>query len=569
MAVPLDRFLRYDELTSVLRELVAGRPDLSSMESIGRSHEGRNIWLITVTDGMTGEHDTKPAMWVDANIHAIELTGSVAALNLIDVLLGGHGTDERLTRALRTRTFYIVPRVNPDGAEWAMADDPKYVRSSTRPWPWRDGYTPPGLREHDVDGDGRVLQMRVPDPDGAWRPHADEPRVMVPRQPDDGPEQGPFYRLLAEGTIDEHDGFTIPYLGVAEGLDLNRNYPAGWGTSVRGAGDFPTSEPEIESIVRAMVARPNICGFNAYHTSGGVLLRPSSTKADSGLPPTDVWTWKELGAHLTAASGYQVHSVYEDFTWDKETTMSGASDDWAYEHLGVYGWTTEFWDPISKATDHRGPTSIWYTGPSIEDELAVLRWFDSSGLGRVCAAWYPFDHPQLGPVELGGWNGMQSWSNPPGELLAAEVAPHAGFAVFQALAAPEIAIRQLRAAPLGDGTWRVSCGIANVGWLPTHVTEYARKHDLVLPLVAEVAGADSEGRPATVVDVPARRQLGQLAGRSGFRFDGGQHNDATPDRVLVTWLVRAPAGTTLTVEARHPRAGRTSASVVLWNAPGA
>ena len=47
-----------------------------------------------------------------------------------------------------------------------------------------------------------------------------------------------------------------------------------------GSGDHPLSEPEIDAVVRAITARPNICGFNAYHTYGGVLLRPSSTKAD-------------------------------------------------------------------------------------------------------------------------------------------------------------------------------------------------------------------------------------------------------------------------------------------------
>ena len=565
MAVPLDRFLRFDELTAELNRLVATHPDLATIESIGRSHEGRDIWLVTITDATTGAHDTKPAHWVDANIHAVELTASVAALNLVDVLLAGHGTDERITRALRTRTFYVVARVNPDGAEWALADSPRFVRSSTRRWPWRDGHTPSGLREHDVDGDGRILRMRVPDPDGAWRPHPDEARLMVARRPDEGPDDGPFFRLLAEGTIDDHDGFTVPYRGPAERLDLNRNYPAGWGTGVRGAGDFPTSEPEISAIVRAMVARPNICGFNAYHTSGGVLLRPSSTKADSALPPKDVWTWTQLGAHLTEASGYRVHSVFEDFTWDKTTTMSGASDDWAYEHLGVYGWTTEFWDPISHATDHRASTDIWYTGPSVDDELAVLRWSDTAAPGMY-VDWYAFDHPQLGAVELGGWDALQSWTNPPGPLLAAEVAPHADFAIFQALAAPRIEIKQLRAAPLGDATWRVTAGIANTGWLPTYVTEHARTRDLVLPLVVELTDVTAGGS-VTVVDAPARRELGQLAGRSGFRLDGGGRNDGTPDRVLTTWLVRAAAGTTLTVEARHPRAGVSRASIVLWDAP--
>ena len=193
----------------------------------------------------------------------------------------------------------------------------------------------------------------------------------------------------------------------------------------------------------------------------------------------------------------------------------------------------------------------------------MLAWFDERWPGRYFVDWYPFDHPQLGSVELGGWNDVFSWGNPPPELLAAEVAPHAAFAVTQALAAPEIAVRHLRAEPVGPGTWRVVVGVANVGWLPTDVTAWARKHTLVLPLVVELSGDALDGGAVTVLDGPARRELGQLEGRSGFRLNGGSGNDGTPDRTLVSFLVQAEAGTVVTVEARHPRAGRDRATVTL------
>src|SRR4029453_4534722 len=100
-----------------------------------------------------------------------------------------------------------------------------------------------------------------------------------------------------------------------------------------GPGDFPGSEPEIMALMAAVVARPNVCGYNAYHTSGGVLLPPSPTRPDRELPPIDVRTWNELGRRCTDLTTYPVHSVYEDFTWDQSKVMSGAADDWAYEHL--------------------------------------------------------------------------------------------------------------------------------------------------------------------------------------------------------------------------------------------
>ncbi|MBI5089817.1 MAG: hypothetical protein HZB15_13425 [Actinobacteria bacterium] len=176
MIYAFDRFLRYDELTSWLHDTAAAHPQLMSVESYGRSFEGRDLWIATITDTSTGIHDTKPAHWVDANIHSVEVTASVAALALIQRLVEGFGSDDTVTRALRTRTFYVVPRVNPDGAEWALADSPQYRRSSVRPWPWSDAHRDPGLHARDIDGDGRILTMRVADPNGAWMESAADVR---------------------------------------------------------------------------------------------------------------------------------------------------------------------------------------------------------------------------------------------------------------------------------------------------------------------------------------------------------------------------------------------------------
>ncbi len=556
MGYSFDRFLNYVELSDWLEELAASHPALVSLEEYGRSYEGRALVLVTVTDEATGTHDTKPAHWVDASIHAVELTATVAACRLLHHLVDGFSSgDPVVTEALRTRTFYVVPRVNPDGAEWALADPPKFRRSSTRPWPWPDAHRWPGVHVEDVDGDGRVLQMRLPDPHGAWVTHADDERLMVPVPLDGAPAGTPRYRLLDEGTVTDYDGFTIPTPNAPEGLDLNRNFPAGWGTGVRGSGDHPLSEPEIDALVRVIVARPNICGYNAFHTSGGVLLRPSSTMADSALPPADVWAWKQLGEIGRRLTGYTVHGVFEDFTWDKSDTMSGAADDWAYEHLGVFSWTTEFWDVVHAATGEKQSTDFWYVGPTDDQALAVLRWVDEHDPEQY-VAWSPFDHPQLGPVEIGGWHYCGVWTNPPLAMLRDEVTPHAAWAVAQAMASPRLEILHTAAVDLGGGTWRVEAGVANTGWLPTSVSARGAKDNLTEPIVAEVSGHDLQ-----VLGGPARVKLGQLEGRAALRF--AHWHDGTPDRALVSWVVRAAAGSTIQVVARHERAGQSVASVTL------
>jgi len=189
--------------------------------------------------------------------------------------------------------------------------------------------------------------------------------------------------------------------------------------------------------------------------------------------------------------------------------------------------------------------------------LAVLRWLDEQPGDAHDAGfvdWYRFDHPQLGAVELGGWNDLRSWVNPPPHLLLDEVTGHADFAVHQALAAPCIEIKHTDAGAVGDDTWRVSVGIANTGWLPTHVTEKAKKDNLVRPVAVELSGAE-------VLASPARREVGQLAGSLSARFNQG--DGGSPERALATWLVRAPSGTEVTIVASHQRAGTKTITITL------
>lgn len=162
-----DRFYRYDELTDLLRAYVREHPSLVALESIGKSHEGRDIWAVTVTNTATGPAADKPAFWVDGNIHATEVAASAANLYFLHTLVTQYGTDADVTRALDTRAFYLCPRINPDGAEWALADQPKWIRSSTRVYPTGEEELE-GLTVCDIDGDGRILQMRIPDANGPW-----------------------------------------------------------------------------------------------------------------------------------------------------------------------------------------------------------------------------------------------------------------------------------------------------------------------------------------------------------------------------------------------------------------
>jgi murein tripeptide amidase MpaA len=549
-SVSFDRFYRYDELTEILRGWADERPDLCRVDSIGQSYEGRDIWLVTLTNTETGPDLEKPGFLVDANIHSLEVTGTTAALHLVDRLLSGYGEDDRVTRLLDTRTMYVAPRLNPDGAELALADKPRFIRSSTRPWPLAEPLD--GLYEEDLDGDGRILMMRIRDPNGSWKPHPDEPRMLVRREPDDA--EGEFYRVLWEGRIRNYDGVTIKIAPPLEGLDLNRNFPMEWAVEAEqyGAGPYPTSEPEIRALVQAIVDRPNLTGHVSYHTFSGVHLRPYSSYDDDHYPTPDLRTYKLIGEKATELTGYPAISIFHDFKYDPKQTVKGGANDWLFDHLGLYSWTTEFWSPQRAAGIEDFQYIEWLRDHPPEDDLKLLRWSDEQLDGKGWVDWYQFDHDQLGPVELGGWNLMYCWGNVPPQFLEREIAPHTEFAIWQTLISPLLRIRSLDVEQLGDNRWLVRLVVENAGWLGTSVSQKAVDRKAVRPLEAEVALPEG----GKVIGGERKVELGQLEGRVHRRsLLWWASDDATSDRAKAEWVVEAPAGSEITVEARHQRAG--------------
>src|SRR5688572_13687901 len=180
--LPFDHILRHDELTKLLQRWAAARPELVKLESLGDTPKGRAIWFLTLTSSATGPAEEKPALVVDGNMHATEWAGGVAALHFVHKLLDAYGSDERVTRLLDTRTVYVLPRMTPDGVDATLAQG-RFIRSVDRPWP--PGPTGDGIIPRDVDGDGRTVFMRLRDPNGPWKQHPDDPRLLVPRAPDE------------------------------------------------------------------------------------------------------------------------------------------------------------------------------------------------------------------------------------------------------------------------------------------------------------------------------------------------------------------------------------------------
>ncbi len=176
------KYHTYDEMLALLQGWEEAFPEICQLESIGRTPEGRELWLLTLTVLATGAAATKPAYWCEANTHAGEVTGSEAVLQMADQLIAKFVAGDATTDAmLRSSTIYLLPRIAADGAEkyltteYSLRSSP--LSASDQPAEW------PGLVARDIDGNGELLMMRIKDSAGSFKKSEKDPRVMVPRGP--------------------------------------------------------------------------------------------------------------------------------------------------------------------------------------------------------------------------------------------------------------------------------------------------------------------------------------------------------------------------------------------------
>lgn len=554
-AIDFTRYYRPHEVEAALKAWAEEYPHLCSLRSIGASYEGRSIWLLTLTNQATGADDEKPAFWLDANIHATEVTGCMGALHVIQTVLTGYDHDPNLTALLDERALYIVPCLNPDGMEQALTS-PVYVRSGTRRYPFTDDRD--GLYPADIDGDGLILQMRVVDPDGGWKVSERDPRLMRRRAPDE--RGGTYYRVYTEGLIRNFDGYEVKIAPPAQGLDFNRNFPYIWAPEgvQRGAGPYPTSEPEIRAAVEFLTSHLNVSGAISYHTYSGAILRPYSDKPDDQMPIDDLWTYKELGNRGQEITGYKHVSVYHGFRYHPREVMRGAFDDWAYEQLGIFAFTVELWDMIGEAGIKDRDFIEWFRDHPEEDDLKLLRWNDEQLGGAGFVNWRPFNHPQLGPVEIGGWIERRTFGNPPEQFLLRTLEPNTRFVLAFAQTGPRLELRHVQAEALGGDLYRLQAVVVNSGYLPTYGSRKALEVKAVQPIEVEVLLPEG----GEIVSGERRQEIGQLEGRANKRALWGGSFPTDHLRRL-TWTVRAPAGSSVTVVARSQRAGTARATMQL------
>lgn len=468
-----NRLHDYDEIVDAMRAYARAYPEWVSLESIGKSAQGRDLWMITLNNPATGGDLSKPAMYIDGNIHANEVQGAETALYTVDYLLRNYGRLDRVTELMDRAAFYVLPMVNPDGrALWfqgpstphfprtvmVAVDDDRDGRAD------EDGYD-------DLDGNGVITQMRkkVPMGEGTHRIHPKDPRLLVPVE--EG-ELGDYVYVGTEGIDNDGDGQvnedTVGY------VDPNRTWGYFWMPRYvqAGAGDYPLQIPETRAIALWALEHPNLGAVQSYHNNGQMILRGPGSKLQPPYPGPDVQVYDLIGEQ-----GEVLLPGYDYFiTWKDLYTVYGDTTDHFYGVHGAIALTNELYE---------APTDLDGDGEVTPEE--EMEFNDLLTLGRQFVEWTEVEHPQYGTVEVGGER-QDVGRVPEGWMLEPEVHRNNAFVLFHARQLPKLSIGEPTVKAVGKNLYRVEVPVTNDAGIPT-VTALAEQNKLHRQDVATVSGA--------------------------------------------------------------------------------
>ncbi len=469
--VPLrfDFYYSYEKVVEALKALNTAYPELTTLDEVGKSEEGRTIWALTINNPKTGEPLTKPGVYADGNIHGNEIQAGEVCLYLANRLLTNYGKLKEITEVVDRNAFYIIPVVNVDGRAHFFddANTPSSNRGLRIPVDDdRDGLFDEDGPE-DLDGDGNISTMRIRDTLGRLRTDPEDKRLMIPVKPG---EKGEWTRLGQEGIDNDGDGKVNE---DSEGyVDGNRNWGHNWNPpyAQSGSGNYPFEGTGIKAIAEWMLARPNIIMVFAFHNYGGMYLRGPSFKAEGELPQGDIAVYNYLGKNIEKiVPGYKyliswkdLYPTYGDFT------------DFADNLLGSYSFVGELYMGEAETFDGtpvRKEEERSMFEESSETDRQRLLFNDRVTQGELYREWKPYKHPLYGDIEIGGWVKMSSRLPHP-FMLQDLVHRNASSVIFTAKYTPKVKMDVFEVKELENNLWRIRVRLVNEGVMPsvTHLT---------------------------------------------------------------------------------------------------
>jgi hypothetical protein len=502
-------YYEYDELTNFLQDMHKAYPDLTELKSLNKSDMGRDVWMFVINNPKTGAEEEKPGFFLN-QIHSSEVIAAASCCYTIWDLLENYGKKKEITSAVDNLVWYIVPRLDVDGAEAYLTGKPAGEDPDPRD---EDGdflfdEDPPD----DIDGDGFT-----------------------------------YYKTYSEGIDNDGDGkinedsFRMRFLS-------NRNYPGNWrpATVQGGAGRYPMEERTTRAEVDFAVTHPNIAIYVQHHCCGRVILRPPTTGMDRDFKnQEDLQAYRVISARCLEHSGWDLATSVYDWNWprgipnkkstqiyrDKEGKIKNAprgmypeeeaaqsfydyagSLDGCECESGYFAWGSsletmyDLFGIFSMGDEHWASPDYDKDGEVTEKER--FKWNDEELDGKLFIDWHKFDHPTLGDVEIGGWKRRKT-SPPEGELIQKECEMGNAYVIYLAGQAAKIKIGEPEVTDKEGGIFQVDIKVENKGFLPT-ATQQAVELNMVEPVLLKVEPNEN----VEILLGEKKVKLGQIDGHS-------------------------------------------------------
>jgi len=559
----------------------------TSLESIGKSSSGADLRILNIHPVVS---DSAPAILVVGNISGRAPLGSEAALKLIGEIL-----DADTSAAAGSVRWFIIPAANPDGSA-AFFAEARHTGglNLTAVDEDRDGDFGEDPSE-DINHDGLITTMLVPDPAGHWVISEDEPLLAV--KADAALGQTGIYRKEIEGYDNDGDGlFNEDGPG---GVNPGRNFPHRFTHWTNEGGRWAADQPETRAILEFAYDHPEIAMIlvldrvnNLRHlpeideaAADGKYPVPEQWASSLGVKPGQRFTMDQLKQLLSEYNGNPHVSAHQVFSYMEEggatevdshdlgwwtavseeyisaldeaglngkrlpsaKSTTGSLEEWGYFQFGVPTFALDFWSvPLVAEADST-------------EEAEETEEDDSTGLSDKQKALLQYTAETKANQRLNDWTGLQTWESaslPDGQkVLIGGLAPFAtstppAALVDSLLAAPIKAITNLPhwLPVLQFGAIELTARGSNVFelkvWLKNHgpiayPTTQGLRTNRVPPIVVSVSGGEIlEGRNMATLDLlPAH---------------GSDY---------LRWLIRSQPGDVLKISASAPSLGTITTSV--------
>jgi hypothetical protein len=540
-----------DQVADKLQTLAREHPDLLSVETFAVSDRDRPVWLCTLsTEHPAAAH--RPAILLVAGIQANDLAGPAILLRWVEFLATNYSNNSNLQATLKNTVVFVVPRLNPDGAQSAFANPRMELETDLTPTDDdHDGLIDEDGPE-DLDGNGLITSMRIRDAEGEYIEDPLEPRLLIKADPAKG-ERG-IWRLLSEGMDNDHDDAWNE--DGPGGVNFDRNFPFGYQQFAQASGPHPVSQNLTRKLADFMVEHSNIGLVFAYGQGDNLAHTPKAEppkRPPTALHDADLPIYRELGKTWRDTLGLKKEL--------EPSGVAGSFADWVYFNRGRLALAARPWSPalqiaLTKSGEKKAeekPADQQKPSPEKpqknedstrnEQERTILKWLDQTAPGSFIP-WQSIQHPDFTNqlVEIGGFAPF-ALSNPPESVFSSLAEKESEFLTGLLGRLPRIGIRKIETKHLGKSIFDITAQIENQGYLPTALAQGEVTRE-VLPTRVTL-----QTSPENILSGSKRVLLERINGSGGMKE--------------VRWVMNATALKSVTIEVVSALGGAITNEIAL------